>query len=321
METGNKGGLLSIGECMIELARRADGGFNLAFGGDTFNTAIYAARLGLRSTYATALGDDPYSASIVDRAEAEGVDTSLIERRAGSVPGLYLIETNQGERTFYYWRDHSPARTLFEQEAAAERVGARMKQARFVYFSGITLSIYSTAGLDVFEQLLRAARGAGAKIVFDSNYRRRGWRDDRERARRAFERFLSLCDIALPSLDDEQALWEENDARAVLARMSALGVSEVVVKAGSDGAYFMEGDTVIHAPPPERLVPVDTTAAGDLFNAAFLARRANNATRRDAVQTAHTLAGIVIRHPGAIAPRNATGVLADPPAVASEPSP
>ncbi len=321
METGNKSGLLSIGECMIELARRADGGFNLAFGGDTFNTAIYAARLGLRSTYATALGDDPYSAGIVDRAETEGVDTSLIERRAGSVPGLYLIETNQGERTFYYWRDHSPARTLFEQEAAAERVGARMKQARFVYFSGITLSIYSAAGLAIFEQLLRAARRAGAKIVFDSNYRRRGWRDDREQARRTFERFLALCDIALPSLDDEQALWEDKDAGAVLARMSALGVSEVVVKAGSEGAYFMEGDTVIHAPPPERLVPIDTTAAGDLFNAAYLAGRANNATRRDAVQTAHTLAGIVIRHPGAIAPRTATGVLADPPAAASVPSP
>ena len=321
METGNKGGLLSIGECMIELARRADGGFNLAFGGDTFNTAIYAARLGLRSTYATALGDDPYSAGIVERAESEGVDTSLIERRAGSVPGLYLIETNQGERTFYYWRDHSPARTLFEHEAAAERVGDRMKHARFVYFSGITLSIYSAAGLDVFEKMLRVARRAGAKIVFDSNYRRRGWRDDRERARRIFERFLALCDVALPSLDDEQALWEDKDARAVLARMSALGVSEVVVKAGSEGAYFMEEDTVIHARPRDRLVPVDTTAAGDLFNAAFLARRANNATRRDAVQTAHTLAGIVIRHPGAIAPRNATGVLADPPAVASEPSP
>jgi 2-dehydro-3-deoxygluconokinase len=164
------------------------------------------------------------------------------------------------------------------------------------------------------------ARQSGAKIVFDSNYRRRGWRDDRERARRTFERFLALCDIALPSLDDEQALWEDNDVRAVLARMSALGVSEVVVKAGADGAYFMEDDTVIHAPPPERLVPVDTTAAGDSFNAAYLAGRANNATRRDAVQTAHTLAGIVIRHTGAIAPRNATGVLADPPVAASVPS-
>jgi 2-dehydro-3-deoxygluconokinase len=232
------------------------------------------------------------------------------------VPGLYLIETNQGERTFYYWRDHSPARTLFEHEAAAQRVGDRMKQARFVYFSGITLSIYSAAGLEVFERLLRAARQAGARIVFDSNYRRRGWRDDRERARRTFERFLALCDIALPSLDDEQALWEDKDVRAVLARMSALGVSEVVVKAGSDGAYLMEGDTIIHAPPPERLVPLDTTAAGDSFNAAYLAGRANNATRRNAVQTAHALAGIVIRHPGAIAPGTATSVLA-----ASVPSP
>jgi 2-dehydro-3-deoxygluconokinase len=307
---GNEGSLLSVGECMIELARRADGGFSIAFGGDTFNTAIYAARMGLKSSYATALGDDPYSDGIVGQAKKEGVDTSLIERRAGSVPGLYLIETKEGERTFYYWRDHSPARTLFEDEDAAQRIGAAMKRAGFVYFSGITLSIYSAPALDVLEALLRAAKRAGAKVVFDSNFRRRGWRDDTERARRTFRRFLALCDVALPSLDDEQALWGDEDARAALMRMSELGVPEVVVKAASEGAYFTEEGTVVQVPPSERLMPVDTTAAGDSFNAAYLACRVRNASRREAIRTAHALAGVVIRHPGAIAPKTATNDLA-----------
>jgi sugar/nucleoside kinase (ribokinase family) len=83
------GRLLCIGECMVELARGSDGDFRLAFGGDTFNTAIYAARMGLKSAYATALGDDPYSNGIVDQAGQEDVDTSLIPRRAGAMPGLY----------------------------------------------------------------------------------------------------------------------------------------------------------------------------------------------------------------------------------------
>jgi 2-dehydro-3-deoxygluconokinase len=314
------GSLLCVGECMMELARGADGRFALAFGGDTFNTAIYAARMGMKSAYATSLGDDPYSDGIVAQAESENVDTSLITRRQGVMPGLYLIETKQGERTFYYWRDHSPARTLFEQDEAARRIATFVQSTDVVYFSGITLSIYSPAGLDVFERTLRNARKAGAKIAFDSNYRGRGWRDDSERARNTFKRFLALCDIALPSLDDEQTLWGDKDASASIERLVALGVPEIVVKAGADGAYFIENGSIAHVRPPERVTPIDTTAAGDSFNAGYLARRAANATQRDAIDGAHQLAGIVIRYPGAIAPREATIALTNSSADASAPS-
>jgi len=305
-----RNGLLCIGECMMELARRHDGSFGLAFGGDTFNTAVYAARMGMKSAYATALGDDPYSDGIIALAEAEQVDPSLIARQPGVMPGLYLIETNRGERTFYYWREHSPARNLFELEGAAEKIEAFMRRTAFVYFSGITLSIYSAAGLDLFESALRTAKQAGARIAFDSNYRLRGWRGDADRARSTFKRFLALCDIALPSLDDEQDLWGDKDVAATLARLSALGVLEVVVKSAADGAFILDRGDVAHIPTPEQVTPVDTTAAGDSFNAAYLARRAENAAVRDAVHTAHKLAAIVIRHPGAIAPREATLALA-----------
>jgi 2-dehydro-3-deoxygluconokinase len=303
-------GLLCIGECMMELARRPDGSFGLAYGGDTFNTAAYAARMGMKSAYATALGDDPYSDGIVALAEAENVGTSLIAREPGVMPGLYLIETKSGERTFYYWREHSPARRLFELEGAARKIEEHMRGVAFVYFSGITLSIYSAAGLDTFERLLRGARQGGAKIAFDSNYRPRGWRHEPERARTTFKRFLALCDIALPSLDDERALWGDRDAAATIARLSTLGVPEIVVKSAADGAFVSEGGRVVHLPAPERIAPVDTTAAGDSFNAAYLARRADGASVRDAVGAAHRLAVIVIQHRGAIAPREATDAVA-----------
>jgi 2-dehydro-3-deoxygluconokinase len=305
-----RNGLLCIGECMMELARRPDGSFGLAFGGDTFNTAVYAARMGMKSAYATALGDDPYSDSIVRLAKAEQLDPSLIVRQPGAMPGLYLIETDRGERTFYYWRDHSPARSLFEIEGAAQKIENFMRGTSFVYFSGVTLSIYSESGLDGFERALRGARQAGARIAFDSNYRPRGWRHDPERARTTFKRFLAHCDIALPSLDDERALWDDNDAAATLARLSALGVSEVIVKSAADGAYFSDRGALTHVPAPERVTPVDSTAAGDSFNAAYLARRADDASIWDSVSAAHRLAAIVIRHPGAIAPRDATNPLA-----------
>src|SRR6266700_6666440 len=110
-----KPGVIAVGEVMIELTRGPDGRYGLAFGGDTFNTAVYLARAGIDVAYATALGDDPYSDALLALAAAEGVHTELIVRVPDRTAGLYLVETNaNGERSFCYWRDHAPARDLFE---------------------------------------------------------------------------------------------------------------------------------------------------------------------------------------------------------------
>ena len=96
-----KSRVVAVGEVMVELARGDDGRFALAFGGDTFNTAVYLARAGVEVAYATALGDDDYSDRILDLAAAEGVDRDLVVRVPGRMPGLYLIETDtRGERRF-----------------------------------------------------------------------------------------------------------------------------------------------------------------------------------------------------------------------------
>src|SRR5207249_3406639 len=86
--------IISIGEVMIELARGGDGRFGMACGGDTFNTAIYLARAGIDVAFASALGDDSYSDAILALAAAEGVQSHLVLRVPGRLPGLYLIGTD-----------------------------------------------------------------------------------------------------------------------------------------------------------------------------------------------------------------------------------
>ena len=104
-----------VGEVLIELARGADGRFALSCGGDTFNTAIYLARAGVNAAFATALGDDAYSDSIMALAAAEGVAANLILRVPGRLPGLCLVENSRpGERSLRYWREGAPAHELFE---------------------------------------------------------------------------------------------------------------------------------------------------------------------------------------------------------------
>src|ERR1700704_1138649 len=105
----------SVGEGMIELSQATGGLLARSYGGDTLNTAVYLARLGVSVDYVTALGDDPWSEEMVRAWEAEGVGTSLVVRVPGRLPGLYLISTDAaGQRTFYYWRDGAPARLLFD---------------------------------------------------------------------------------------------------------------------------------------------------------------------------------------------------------------
>src|SRR5580698_851438 len=80
-----------VGEALIALTRGADGKFALSCGGDTFNTAVYLARAGIDVAFATAVGDDPYSDSIVALAAAEGVATNLVLRVPGRLPALCMV--------------------------------------------------------------------------------------------------------------------------------------------------------------------------------------------------------------------------------------
>ena len=303
------GQAVSIGECMVELAREPDGRFGLAFGGDTFNTAAYMARAGIEVAYATALGDDPYSSGIMATARAENVSTDLIITLPGRMPGLYLIETTaQGERSFWYWRDRAAARELFECTGAANVIEA-IAAARLVYFSGITLSLYTAKAIDSMADAVAAARAQGAVIAMDSNYRPRGWGGDLNRARATFARFWALADIALPTFDDEQVLWGDNMPADTTNRLCDLGITEIVVKQGSDGARVRAGGQDLVVPCPAPVNAVDTTAAGDSFNAGYLARRLLGDGPADAAILAHRLAGVVIQHRGAMVPKAATDVV------------
>jgi 2-dehydro-3-deoxygluconokinase len=292
-----------VGEVLIEMARGADGRFSLACGGDTFNTAVYLARAGIDVGFATALGDDSYSESIMALAAAEGVSTQFVLRVPGRLPGLRIIENGPaGERSFRYWREGAPARDLFEL-GDWMRLAEGLVSARLIYFSGITLSLYSNAGLGRFLALLETARQQGVKVAFDGNFRPRAWKGDLARTRTVFVETLKRGDIALPTFDDEAVLWGDPSPESTVSRLQAFGIGEIVVKNGPNSALVASGGSQEFVPVPEVMVPVDAMAAGDGFNAGYLAARLTGSEPALAAGAAHRLAGDVIRHPGAFVPR------------------
>jgi 2-dehydro-3-deoxygluconokinase len=306
--TNQRTRVVAVGEVMVEMARGADNRFGMACGGDTFNTAVYLARAGIDVSYATALGDDPYSEGIMAMAAAENVKTDLILRVRGRTPGLYTIETDaRGERRFYYWRDTAPARDLFDLPEWAH-LSEAMIGARLIYFSGVTLSLYSNQGLGRFLATIEMARQQGAKIAFDGNFRPFGWRGDLGRTRTVFIEALKRCDIALPTFDDEAVLWGDPSPEATVSRLQAFGIGEIAVKNGPNSALVYAGGKQEFIPVPEVVVPVDTTAAGDSFNAGYIAARLAGDNPAVAANAAHKLAAQKLRHRGAIMPRAAVAM-------------
>ena len=207
-----------------------------------------------------------------------------------------------GKQHFNFWRGEAPARDLFELPDWS-RVAASLLTAKLVYFSGITLSLYSNIGLGRFLALIEVARQNGAKIAFDGNFRPRNWRGDLSRTRTVFMEALKRVDIALPAYDDEAVLWGDPSPEATVERLQAFGIAEIVVKNGPNSALVAALGAKEFVPVPEVVVPVDTMAAGDGFNAGYLAARLAGEAPTAAATAAHRLAGQVIRHRGAIMPR------------------
>jgi 2-dehydro-3-deoxygluconokinase len=307
----------TIGECMIELRHTDADTLKLGFGGDTLNTAVYLARLGRAAgvgvDYVTALGDDAYSDGMVAAWQAEGVGTDLVARLAGRLPGLYIIRTDaRGERSFTYFRSAAAARDMLRERRDA-RLVERLAGYACVYFSGITLSILDDAQRRQLMAVLDRLRGAGTRVAFDSNYRPVGWPGPAA-ARMWMDEAWRRCDIALPTLDDEQRLVGDADAEAVLARLRTLGVAEIVLKLSGEGSVVWSR----HAETPTRVAAekvakvVDTTAAGDSFNAGYLYGRLTGQEPAAAARIGSRLAAVKIQHPGAIIAREAMADLGSP---------
>jgi 2-dehydro-3-deoxygluconokinase len=300
---------------MIELRHLGETQLELAFGGDTFNTATYIARagrpFGLKVDYATAVGDDPYSEAMRAFFAGEGVGTDLVGVLKGRLPGLYAIRTDaRGERTFYYWRREAAARDMFAGESGRALADA-LASYDWIYLSGITLSILDEAAQARLTEALDRARARGGRVVFDSNYRARGW-TSAAAARDCFAAILKRVDVALPTFGDEQAVWDDDEPRWTIERLHGYGVNEIAVKNGDNVALASDGRTLFQIAAEPVAEVVDTTAAGDAFNGGYLAARIAGFDVERAVRAGHRLAGAVIRHRGAIIPPEATPTLESP---------
>jgi 2-dehydro-3-deoxygluconokinase len=286
----------ALGEAMLEFNQTHPGQpqYLQGFGGDTSNAVIAAARAGVKTTYITRLGADRFGDLLMGLWQAEGVDTSGIERDTQAPTGIYFVTHGANGHEFSYLRAGSAASRMTPAGLPREVV----EKSKILHVSGISLAI-SPAARDTAFEAMAQAREAGTLVSFDSNLRLKLW--SLEEARAGISRAIALCDLFLPSVDDVNVLSGHSDPQAIIDWSHQLGAKQVVLKLGGDGALVSDGKRR-EAVKGHRVEMVDATGAGDCFCGNLLARIALGDSLFDAARYANAAAAIAVQGFGAVAP-------------------
>ena len=228
----------------------------LVVGGSASITAIAAARLGLRVALVAAIGDDAAGGFMLAELAAARVDTAAMPVRPRSPTGM-TVALSQGDDRAILTAEGVIA-TLTPADVPAELLA----RARHVHVSSYFL-LERTLGPGL-PALLAAARAAGASTSLDTNWDPSGrWGAD------YFPDVLAQADLLLPNEAEALRMAGTADLAAAIATLTKAG-GAIAVKLGARGARYADGTRQYLATPPP-LTPVDTTGAGDCFNAGLLA--------------------------------------------------
>jgi sugar/nucleoside kinase (ribokinase family) len=221
----------------------------IAAGGGAYITAAHLASLGRPTALLTRLGTDPLSQSLNPELEASGIDMSFVERSPDAGPQPTVALVRDGERAFVSRRAGGSRPTTLEQALSVHDV-AHLHIAEF-------------ATLRDAPEVIALARSFGLTISLDPSW-------DDELIRRSSD-FFEICagiDLLLPNVEEGKALTGESADEAILQSLRER-FSVVVLKCGERGAMASYGSTCVSA-EALRVNVVDTTGAGDAFNAGFL---------------------------------------------------
>lgn len=230
----------------------------LVIGGSASITAHGLARLGRPVSLVAAVGDDHFGGFILARLDEAGVDVRQVAVRRGLPTGL-TVALNRGEDRAMLTLTGAIGTLSVSDLYAALEGPERPGRLGHVHLASLYLQPALPPGLPAF---LAHARERGLTTSLDTN-------GDPSARWLGIEELLPHLDLLLPNRDEAAALGRDTDPRRAATAMAARGPL-TVVKDGPDGAFAMrpDGELVEMAAPAATVV--DTSGAGDTFDAAFL---------------------------------------------------
>ena len=260
----------------------------LRLGGSAAIAGAVLARLGAEPIVCGSVGTDALGAMALGELDQYGVETRYVHRIAGASTGTSIAFEGPD-------RDRSFLVSLGSLSAYGPNlVPEEVLGSSFVLLCGYfnLPLIRGAAAIDI----LRRVKGAGGTTLLDTGWDHDGWP---EATRRESHRLLPYVDIFIPNEMEAQSLSGESDPLAAARRLAELSGGWTVVKLGSSGTVAAGPDGAVYRASAPRVDVVDTTGAGDAFNAGLIDALSRGASWPEALRTASAVASTVVSRPSA----------------------
>ncbi|WP_456311045.1 sugar kinase [Serratia proteamaculans] len=238
--------------------------FSKRIAGAELNVAIGLARLGLNVGWVSRIGDDAFGRFTCQQLDHEGVDRRMVTTDARYPTGFQLkSKVDDGSDPLVeYFRKGSAASHLSVADFTLNP--GYFTSARHLHLSGVAAAL-SDSSLALLQQVAREMKASGKTISFDPNLRPVLWSSEQEMVKQ-LNGLAQFADWVLPGIKEGQILTGHTQPEAIADFYLAMGVKAVVIKTGSDGAWYKTADGEsgqIAAIRTDNVV--DTVGAGDGF--------------------------------------------------------
>ncbi|BAQ48564.1 MULTISPECIES: adenosine kinase [Methylobacterium] len=285
----HKGAMQLIDEARAEHLFQVMGQATIISGGSGANTAVGAALLGARAGFVGKVRDDELGRLFAHDLTATGVRFDVAPASEGPATArCFVLVTPDGERTMNTYL--GACQGLSASDVDEETV----RSARHVYLEGYLWD--PPAAKEAFRKAAKIAHGAGNKVALTLS--------DAFCVDRYRDEFLGLIrdgslDILFANIHELKSLYQTADADTALAALRQEKNLLGVVTRSEDGALVVSGDETKSVPASPVREVVDTTGAGDLFAAGFLAGLARGLDHADCARLGAVAAAEIISHLGA----------------------
>jgi sugar/nucleoside kinase (ribokinase family) len=267
--------------------------FTRGLAGAETNVAVGLSRLGYKVGWVSKVGNDSFGRFIIETLKAEGVDTSHVQMDPHNPTGFLLkSKVESGDPQVEYFRKGSAASKL----GAEDVVPDYFSRASHLHMTGIPPAL-STTARDFSKNVLCLMKSMQRTVSFDPNLRPQLWKSEKEMIQ-VINEFAMQADIVLPGISEGEILTGYTQPRDIAAFYLDQGVKLVVVKLGSEGAYYRteKEEEMVPGYRVERVI--DTVGAGDGFAVGIISGILDGLSLTETVSRANAIGALAVMSPG-----------------------
>ncbi|MBK5201628.1 MAG: carbohydrate kinase family protein [Spirochaetaceae bacterium] len=231
--------------------------FKIKIGGGAAISALALSKLGINSSIFGWIGDDIFSDLLTNELKIHSINLEYITIAKNTSTGISIVLTNEKNRSFITYKD------AFEYADINNITDEMINNYEYIF-----LHKFIPSKIEEYIKFCKKVKSKGKKIIFDVGF------DAIDKWDNNMFDLLKYVDVFIPDELEALGVTRSNNIEDALKKLS-IYCNRVVIKAGKNGAIALDGGKIIYSPIYPANV-VDTTGAGDSFDAGFVYGIVNN---------------------------------------------